>query len=580
MLACHLLDPSSPTENGGWPDLGVWCDYFRERTNEWVKAVYSLVEGAERFTLLTGEKLDTKEVVCHVTSIHSVKSIEMGLPADSPKLEPGNADRLVMVTYDKAGQLTRFYLLEESASARAIFVHSLDAVVKAAKDKAPLMHSTSSAASAPPVNKLDSGVSVVLKPTIPPTPQSVQTKSSYKSDGRTSDGGSSKASTFHQVIKINSDAREKRMKSEYLVLADDDIRSLVKEMFAPDIFMDALSLEDFQLNLTMLRKTNRQNMLRWLAIFDEECIYHRALRVQGMLETRKTFRLEMQKMRSEKHREKKQQREEESKSKGRPRSSTNEHSGSMKEMKKFTREISMTEDDSSRSSSDSDEMKEDSDNEFNCERDTQTEFDNKCNLADLNEHNLGIETELAIVSGALGGDMMKRYDSDLDGDNPIHQKWVLFCANIIHMDDEQAAKLTATNAYGRCKKRDEETTREVKEIMAKMEEVRKALAVARDAKRPDAKTFMRQEREDLECTRAAIEEAEAEVEALKQELEELKRPKKEPTHASASQGNTNQNGVKLPSAHNASRDDAHNTSGSAFGNLRLCAMPACGMTGR
>jgi len=361
------------------------------------------------------------------------------------------------------------------------------------------------------------------------------------------------------------------MKAEYMVLAEEDVRSLVKEMFAPDIFEDSLSLEDFQLNLTMLRKTNRQNMLRWLAIFDEECIYHRALRVQGMLETRKTFRLEMQKIRSEKHKQHKKEKEAEDALK---RTTDGVTQGYSPGMKQFTRDS--VHDDSESSSSD-DELKEDSDAEFSYDRETQTAFDNKCNLADLTGQNRGIEKDFAQVSHALTGQGMKRYDSEELGDdeNPIYQKWVLLCASIIHMADVKASKLPASYAYGRCCKKEEDTNNDIKKLLEKMDQVKKALAVARDAKRPDSKTFMKQEREDLECTRAAIDEAEVEVEALKKTLADLQKAKEE-TNATTAKAKNSEN-VKLPSAVNSA--PSSNTL-SGLGNLRLCAMPTCGMTGR
>jgi hypothetical protein len=163
------------------------------------------------------------------------------------------------------------------------------------------MQSPTSRASTDLEKATPSPISPTATATVPPTPQSQKSRPSIgvslasQSLGRASTE-MTRGSTFHSMIQLSSNAREHRMECEYLVLSDEDLRSLVREMFAPDIFEEALSLEDFQLNLTMLCKTNRENMLRWLEIFDEDCIYHRALRVKGMLETRKTFRMVMAKV--------------------------------------------------------------------------------------------------------------------------------------------------------------------------------------------------------------------------------------------------------------------------------------------
>mmetsp|Transcript_13121 Transcript_13121/g.20742 ORF Transcript_13121/g.20742 Transcript_13121/m.20742 type:complete len:969 (+) Transcript_13121:2-2908(+) len=110
---------------------GVWCTYFRERTNEWLRALYSLDEGAKYFILLTGEQLDTQELVCPVASVIGICSLEKDDAADFPKavmdiLRQEDSDRLVMVTFNRAGKLTRFCLTEESASWRTNFVQSMN----------------------------------------------------------------------------------------------------------------------------------------------------------------------------------------------------------------------------------------------------------------------------------------------------------------------------------------------------------------------------------------------------------------------------------------------------------------------
>jgi hypothetical protein len=109
---------------------GVWCKYFRERTNEWLPALYSLVDGAAYFILLIGENLDVTEVVCPVVSVEAVGSLKTDVPGVFPEkmmemLASSEADRLVMVTYDKAGQLTRFCILEESELTPSNFVRGM-----------------------------------------------------------------------------------------------------------------------------------------------------------------------------------------------------------------------------------------------------------------------------------------------------------------------------------------------------------------------------------------------------------------------------------------------------------------------
>jgi hypothetical protein len=114
---------------------GMWCTYLKEHTKEVLKVLIVMDKGAKHLVILSGEKLETKEVVCPLEYLDGVYRAtgdsEKGFPRELLDLvKPSELERLFMVTFQPPYQpsKTRFCLLEQSPKQTDIFIESLRAL--------------------------------------------------------------------------------------------------------------------------------------------------------------------------------------------------------------------------------------------------------------------------------------------------------------------------------------------------------------------------------------------------------------------------------------------------------------------
>jgi hypothetical protein len=111
---------------------GVLCTILRERSLERLAGSYCLEENAKYIIFLSGDTLQTEELIMPVKELVNVFTLETDgencfPPAILGILEPGEAERLIMLGFSTKGsdKKTRFCFLETDREARDTFARCM-----------------------------------------------------------------------------------------------------------------------------------------------------------------------------------------------------------------------------------------------------------------------------------------------------------------------------------------------------------------------------------------------------------------------------------------------------------------------
>jgi hypothetical protein len=275
------------------------------------------------------------------------------------------------------------------------------------------------------------------------------------------------------------------------ILPDKIIRELTLQMFQPDIFHTSLSLEELQANLSMLRTTSGPNLRKWLNAFEEEWVSQRNKRIQDHDADHSKRRVT--KVRSAK-------------------SDKVEAAGT--EMGNPDADDGLSDSDSSFSDESAEEVEPES--HLFKDAECQAALLTSDSLANLDMSNIGTSIPGSTSNPVLGNSKA----NTVEAVTKYEEMWVRFCAEAIHQADVKAARLPAAAALNKHRKAEAIATSQVKELQKKINDVREELHRTRShvGSKDKGNDELKAEREDLDLTRAAINEAREEIESLKQKL--------------------------------------------------------------
>jgi hypothetical protein len=365
----------------------------------------------------------------------------------------------------------------------------------------------------------------------------------------TARGSVGSATTMGSVIHRPEHPMGHRLTAESGGMEATELRTLVKEMFAPDIFEDALSVEDLQLNLTMVHTSSEPNLRRWLRSFEEECGYQRALRVQGLNENRRELDTDprfSQGMRTNRGVVIVHEKDDDDIEKVVPLQKYSRRSGKFKVRQKSVTsvlsEVSAVEESESEDSADGlhpffeagvqveldpEEALHQRILESCGMADKDVERDESGAMPDPTSSRLSTSTGLRDSTSSTGSSVleMKAVHTTLAPDSMrIQERWVRWAASLIHNADVSAAKVPATYALMALHGKEQHQAAEAKKLGQEIQEARHQLTQFRQnarSQQSQGKGNQKREREDLDWVTEAIGEAKSELAQLQTELEEL-----------------------------------------------------------